>query len=280
MTESLPSHGGPRLLTRADIPALMRLKQAASWNQTEEDWQRVIAVEPEGCFGIDCEGTLAASATAVCYGTDLAWIGMVLTLPEFRGRGLARALMEHSIAFCGRRGVDWVKLDATDMGAPLYAKLGFEPESAVERRLRAQAPGVATSAIAAGPPDLALDRRAFGADRGSLLGHLACRGIATIPGAGFGMGRPGSTAAYFGPCVSNSTEAARTMLEWFLAANPDQPAYWDVLPDNAAADRLAAECGFETRRRLTRIGLRMKPGAAPLQTDSSLVFAIAGFEFG
>jgi len=80
--------------------------------------------------------------------------------------------------------------------------------------------------------------------------------------------------------VSNSAEAARRMLEWFLASHPDRPVFWDVLPDNVAADRLAAEYGFEMRRRLTRMGRRIKPGVAPIQTDSSLVFAIAGFEFG
>jgi hypothetical protein len=94
------------------------------------------------------------------------------------------------------------------------------------------------------------------------------------------MGRPGSTADYFGPCVVTSVEAARRMVEWFLASHPGRPVYWDVLPDNTAAAALATEFGFETRRRLTRMGRRMKPGAAPIDTDTSLVFAIAGFEFG
>jgi GNAT superfamily N-acetyltransferase len=274
----------PRLLRPDDIPALMRLKEAASWNQTVADWQRVMAVEPSGCFGIDCEGTLAACATAVRYGTDLGWIGMVLTLPEFRGRGLARQLVEQCIAHCEQSGVRWIKLDATDMGAPLYHKLGFEDECIVERRMRAVAGEIACapSGVEAAWPagSLALDRRAFGADRGHMLRALAAEGAVSIPDEGYAMARAGSKAAYFGPCVGRSAESARGFIEWFLAAHPNETLYWDVLEENAAAVALANELGFTPVRRLFRMGRRGVPEAAPLKGDSSLVFAIAGFEFG
>src|SRR6478672_8608274 len=103
----------------------MRLSQSAGWNQTAADWRRLIALEPLGCFGIDIEGALAASATVVCYPPDLAWLGMVLTLPEFRGRGLARHLVEHAVSYAGRRTV---RLDASDVGHALYRSLGFVAE--------------------------------------------------------------------------------------------------------------------------------------------------------
>ena len=270
----------PRLLRPADMPGLIRLKEAASWNQTDEDWLRVLSIEPDGCFGIDCEGSLAATATVVCYGTDLAWIGMVLTLPEFRGRGLARKLMEHSIAYCERRGVGWAKLDATDMGAPIYAKLGFEPECAVERCLREPEPVSAKGGTGRYEPELGLDRRAFGADRSALLAALAAQDAAAIPGEAFAMGRPGSRAAFFGPCVSRSTECVRRLLEWYLAAHSQEPVFWDLLPENQAAADVAKEFGFAPVRRLARMGRRIAPAAAPIQCDNSLVFGIAGFEFG
>ena len=129
-----------RLLTPADLPALLHLSRSASWNQTAEDWARLIALQPSGCFGIELDGTLAASATVVCYPPDLAWLGMVLTLPEYRGRGLARRIVEHAIAYSGRRTV---RLDASAMGQPLYESLGFVEECAVERWLRDPAPAAA-----------------------------------------------------------------------------------------------------------------------------------------
>src|SRR5689334_12487778 len=106
---------GIRLLSPSDIPAAMRLKDAAGWNQTAADWQRLLEVEPEGCFGLEEDGTLAATATAVTYDKDLAWVGMVLTLPEFRGRGFARRLMAAAMDFIACRGVPTAGLDATDM---------------------------------------------------------------------------------------------------------------------------------------------------------------------
>ena len=39
-----------RLLGAGDLPAAMRLKEAAGWNQTEEDWLRLLRLEPRGCF--------------------------------------------------------------------------------------------------------------------------------------------------------------------------------------------------------------------------------------
>src|SRR5512143_376832 len=111
-------------LETSHIPFVMRLNEAAGWNQTEKDWTRVISVEPEGGFALFTDGVLASTATAVCFGRSLAWIGMVLTDPAFRGRGYARRLMEHALEFLGRRGMEWIKLDATDMGRPLYLKLG------------------------------------------------------------------------------------------------------------------------------------------------------------
>src|SRR3954469_16158490 len=69
-----------RLLTERDLPDLMALKTAAGWNQTEEDWLLFFEYDRNGCFGIEVNGGIVASSTAMCYGHELAWIGMVLTL--------------------------------------------------------------------------------------------------------------------------------------------------------------------------------------------------------
>src|ERR1700687_2743834 len=39
-----------RIMTMADIPAGMRLKEIAGWNQTAADWKRFLEASPEGCF--------------------------------------------------------------------------------------------------------------------------------------------------------------------------------------------------------------------------------------
>ena len=269
-----------RLLTLADIPAAMRLKDAAGWNQTETDWRNLLALAPDGCFGIDCDGTLRATATAVCFGEELAWVGMVLTDPSYRGRGFARRLMEHALDYLRSRPVAWIKLDATEMGSPLYERLGFREESRIERWMREKGP--APKVVA--PPgrfdlDRALDRNAFGADRTSLLKVLAAIESASVA-HGYAMGRPGSRAAYFGPCVARSADAARNLLAWFLNRHPDGSIYWDILPVNDESVAMARAFGFTRVRELVRMALPGAKNPPRLTGDDSLVFAIAGFEFG
>lgn len=269
-----------RLLRCEDIPGVMRLNQAAGWNQLPEDWARLLDLEPEGCFALECDGKVVATTTAVCFGQDLAWIGMVLTDPDHRRRGYARQLMDRALEFLEARRVRWLKLDATDMGAPLYRALGFEDESAIERwhvvtppTSRAENPGPFVM-------DAALDLAAFGADRSRMLTNLAQGEAVGLNGGGYAMARPGANAVSFGPCVAQSADAARTALEWFFGAYSEQTAYWDILPDNRDAVLLAREFGFEPVRRLIRM---VKPGVGPgppLEFNNSLVYATAGFEYG
>jgi GNAT superfamily N-acetyltransferase len=266
----------PRLLAVADVPQAMLLKEAAGWNQTEQDWLRALELEPEGCFAIDRHGRLAATATSICYGPELAWIGMVLTLPEFRGQGLARSLMERALQFLDGRGARCIKLDATSMGSPLYRKLGFVDECPIERWRRAPAPSSARE-LSSYEPDAARDFEAFGADRSRLLSRLATGEAASIPGRGYSMGRPGANAAYFGPCVAADAKTAERLLEWFLARHPGEPVYWDLLPENREAVQLARSFGFERTRELVRMA-RGEPGA--LRAGARQTYAIAGFEFG
>ena len=273
------------------MPRALALSQAVGWNQTPADWTLVIEMNPAGCFAIEVEGAIVATTSTIRYGTTLAWIGMVLTHPEFRGRGYARTLMEQALDHL--RGVQTIKLDATEMGAPLYKKIGFADECAIERWIR---PAQPSASAAAGDyvPQLDLDRQAFGADRSALLHRLASVGQAgslqrvgnplgrvetqegpianrpqdaILPHMAFAMGR----ANRFGPCVSRSKESAEKLAQWFLARHPNEELLWDLFPENNVAKSL----GFEFSRRLTRM-----TRGRNLKDDRSLIYAGAGFEFG
>ncbi|PYT27023.1 MAG: hypothetical protein DMG58_21180 [Acidobacteria bacterium] len=270
-----------RLLSTADIPAGMRLKEAAGWNQTASDWQRVLALQPDGCFAIEREGQVRATTTAVCFGKELAWVGMVLTDAQYRGRGFARQLMGHAVAYLRRKSIAWIKLDATDMGRPLYERLGFRKQGTVERWIRpAGVVPQSTGAVGRFDLDTALDRQAFGADRSGLLRVLANVESASIVGMGFAMGRPGARAAFFGPCVARSVDAARELLAWFLEKHQQESVYWDILLANSDAVALARAFGFEPVRRLARMALAGVENPPALRNDDAPVYAAAGFEFG
>jgi GNAT superfamily N-acetyltransferase len=288
-----------REMTAADVPAAMRLKEAAGWNQTAEDWRNLLAIEPRGCWveEIAEEGvkTVAGSTTLVCYGRDLGWVGMVLVLPDFRGRGIARRLMEHALRFAQESAVRCLALDATDMGWPLYRDLGFEDEAPIER-WAAEIPPAST--LSESPPEteplanggispeqldrmVELDRLAFGADRGRVIEQiLRCCGpdVWAAP-EGYLLSRPGSKARFLGPCVAKEARVAQDMIAALLRRHPGETVFWDLLPENAAARELAESLGFRCARKLIRMSRPLSARqATPQRIDWQ--FATAGFEYG
>jgi GNAT superfamily N-acetyltransferase len=271
-----------RKLAAGDLTDLENLSRQANWNQTAQDWLRVLELCPEGCIGIERDGRIVSSTTVTCYGPDLAWIGMVLTDPAHRGRGYAARLMREALDWLRARGVACIKLDATAMGQPIYARLGFQDECPIERWRRPASAFARPGAPAVFPPgfDAALDLEAFGVSRRELLESLVRIESAHIEGEAYAMGRQGALAWYFGPCVAHSEAAARSLLEWCLLRHGSEDMFWDLLPSNASAVRLATGYGFAPVRSLVRMALRAKPGAAPPATHNAAVYAIAGFEYG
>jgi hypothetical protein len=173
-------------------------------------------------------------------------------------------------------------LDATDMGFPLYRRFGFETECIVERweRPAGLAP-VSPVVVSPWRPAPDLDRLAFGTERSKLLASLARVEAASVgDGESYAMVRPGSKAAYFGPCVAKSPAAAENLLRWFLAQHSREQACWDILLDNHDAVALARKYGFQPVRRLRRMVRSLRAAANPVNPKYSTVFAIAGFEYG
>src|SRR5215213_11315770 len=121
-----------RLLFETDIPAAMQLKETAGWNQTKEDWHRLLELDPNGCFAAVKDGRLVGTTTTTMYGKDLGWIGMVLVDPQQRRQGIATQLMNVALDYLKDK-VRTVKLDATALGKPVYEKFGFQVESVLER---------------------------------------------------------------------------------------------------------------------------------------------------
>ncbi len=56
---------------------------------------------------------------------NVGWLGNIVVLPEARGQGVGSALTQHLIEFFRTRGCSSQILAATQMGEPVYRKLGF-----------------------------------------------------------------------------------------------------------------------------------------------------------
>jgi len=275
-----------RLLQQQDIPIAAELSAQAGWNQTPGDWGLLLRLNPESCFGIDSGGRLVSTATLACYGTQLGWIGMVLTHPRYRRRGFARTLLGRAIEKADQLGIESLKLDATDQGQPLYESLGFRVEQPVERwsigatQLKTDPPWDKPPACPAASPGpktghqfsgAGYDFEAYSADRSRTLQLLAERGAIRAEADGFCLFRPGQRANYIGPCMAGSAQVARRLIEPFIHSE----SYWDILPENKAAHALAIDLGFTPQRKLTRM-----VRGRDLRGKEDWIYAIAGFELG
>jgi len=273
-----------RLLFESDIPAAMKLKEAAGWNQTEADWRRLIKFEPNGCFAAIETDQLVGTTTTTTYEDDLAWIGMVLVDPLHRRRGIATRLIETALAYLDGK-VAVIKLDATGDGSPVYEKFGFKTESMVERwrgtvesrSIEREDAAIDLNAL------LALDKRAFSADRSRLINYLIDDSrispalVKDESGSltGYAMARAGTRAVYIGPVVTSDKAQVENLLDRILGQLSGSSVYIDFSNECGVRSSVLADRGFVKERDL----IRMSYGSRSVKT-SPLVIAIAGPEIG
>ena len=283
---------GPRTraLTLADAEGGVRLSEEAGWNQTVEDWRMMLAAAPAiGQLGDD--GTLAATALVMPYGSRIGWIAMVLTTASHQRRGLATANLRWAIETCDQMGL-MAGLDATPAGREVYRPLGFHDVWPLQRwvRVRAALAGresltgaVVKPANAADVDELAaLDADVFGARREALLGYLlrnqsrhAWLAVENGKTVGFVLARAGRLAHHVGPLVASDHELASALLDHALTGVEGEVTI-DVPDHQPAFLRRLQDVGFAPARPFTRMIRR----DAPSIERPAFSFAIAGPELG
>jgi GNAT superfamily N-acetyltransferase len=119
--------------------------EAAGQRHVRERLDRDLAVfvvdhpEKEGCLVASAAGTALSRLPTPFNPAGLAgYVQWVFTEPDYRGRGLARQVMEGLLAWYDDHGVAAVELHATVPGEPLYRSLGFGDDGprALRRRRR------------------------------------------------------------------------------------------------------------------------------------------------
>jgi GNAT superfamily N-acetyltransferase len=276
-----------RPLRVSDIAAAMRLKELARWNQTEQDWERLLRLEPVGCFCATIKGEVVGTTTTTTYDSELAWIGMVLVDPEYRRRGIAKRLLHVALEYLQHANVATIKLDATQDGRPVYEAIGFTLESRVERWHGTAVAGRTSDCKLLSPSDLAeileIDLSAFSANRSKLIESLiadACVApiVSIAEGGklnGYGLARRGSNATYIGPLIASNPLQVESLLDGLLDQLAGREVYVDLNMEFKNSAEILARRGFVKQRDLDR----MVYGKATAPT-SKLILAIAGPELG
>lgn len=275
-----------RSMTTNDIELGMRLKGQAGWNQIPADWQRFLALEPEGCFVAEWDGQPVATTTTCTFDT-VGWIAMVLVDESFRHRGIATQLVQHALEYLDACSVSTVRLDATCYGRPVYERIGFVAEHDFVRLQGVACSPHDNSATIAAPRGqfdslCVLDRQATGTNRKRLLEHLATAHPTNVrvveasgSVAGYTMLRPGANATQIGPAVALTEEAGTSLGDWALSRCGNKPAFIDVPVDNRPAIDWAQRRGLIEQRRFTRM-----VRGRPVEEDVNLLWASSGPEMG
>jgi len=274
-------------LDQRHLPAMVALSAEASWNQTRDDWQMMLAAG--SAIGMtNSRGHLIATAITLPFGTAFGWISMVLVTAGWRKKGLATYLLGRAIDALETSGLVPV-LDATPAGVHVYRPIGFEPHFSIKRWALNDAAAIGAKAGAAplsqpldqgGMADLkAFDRDVFGGDRGAILDGIFARnnGQARIAnrGRGYLLTRAGRTARQIGPICAEDPAVAIDMADQALTGMTGQVVIDACDHQTAFTDHLAA-LGFKPQRPFVRMA---KGRSAPFG-DPGAMFALAGPELG
>jgi GNAT superfamily N-acetyltransferase len=283
-----------RPLSPDEVPAAAGLCRQAGWNQTEEDWLTFLTLAPETCRTAWVDGRLVGTVTVLPYG-PFAWIGMVLVDESVRKRGLGTTLLTDALALVGPTRT--ACLDATPLGRPVYARLGFQADGELQRFERPATPDVAKDPRPLDaaerptvrpwrPDDLRAiapwDREVFGADRSVLLSlcahrapHLAWVAETTGEIVGYLLGRSGYDFDHIGPLVARNVEVA-TALTAAAMTRGSRPMVLDVPDRQSGFTEWLRAVGFRVQRPFTRMS--RGPRRSPAWPET--LFAVLGPEFG
>ena len=237
------------------------LSSEAGWNQTRDDWEFLIRVGNAICLR-DSDGGLVATGVTLPAAAGVGWIAMILVTVPWRGLGVGRRIMKTLLADTSYR---CFALDATDLGFPLYDRLGFRQTERIQR-FQVGGSGVIK------PADL--PRTTASMPFGDVAAQLARRSDVHVVRneSAFGIIRPGQARVHIGPVQASSESDAYELVARVVKAIGGG-AIIDVPARAGTFSKRLETLGFEPTRTFIRMSLGCSHFASPG------TFAIAGPEF-
>lgn len=278
-----------RQMQLTDMGALMEIKNAEHWNQTEQDWKFLIENYPEYCQVAAIEDQVVGTVTSTNFNNQVGWIGMMLVRKPYRGLGISRKLMQTTIDRLS--ACESIKLDATPAGEKVYEKLGFQVEcnvfritSNLENRLSHDSSNGTINPIEkdALDPLKSMDLQVFGSDRSALVDYLLQQETGNQwcikedeQLKGYLLSRFGTNYTQLGPIVAESEDVAKKLIEQGLS-RINGPIVIDIPVDKVRLIKWVESQGFQIQREFIRMYLKSNHYAG----QPEKCFGIAGPEYG
>lgn len=279
-----------RQMQYEDVSVAMELKNAEGWNQLEADWRFFLSQNPEMCF-VACSGAkVVGTVTAITYGKDVAWIGMMLVNRNFRRQGIGNLLMK--VILEKLESCTSVKLDASPLGTPVYRKFGFVEELELWRM-------IAVKLITTGKPSsdskvdrfqpgdtdavIAFDKLAFGVSRPELIRFLVMNRseswwVAKRANQVVGVlgSKRGSLYYHVGPIYAENQDIARDLVKAAAKELTGNSVSIDIHTQKEDFREWLTNLGFNAQRPFNRMYLEQNPFPGKIEFQ----FAICGPELG
>ncbi|MBS7623433.1 GNAT family N-acetyltransferase, partial [Candidatus Bathyarchaeota archaeon] len=164
-----------RTIEESDFSFIAEIVKVEGIHYTEQDLNRILSFEPEGCFiAVDGERRLGI-VTTVVFG-KIGWIGNVFVAESARRRGAGTRLVREAIRYLQSRGAESLKLYCFPNRVTFYRRLGFRVEGQVQV-FRGEGRRIPYRDVRSTGRDsmnelLLFDGRFFGADRSKVLSRL------------------------------------------------------------------------------------------------------------
>ncbi len=245
-----------REMTAGDLDFCLEMFRITGWGNTADDVRRMISYEPGCCFAASLGGEDVGMVGSIGYG-EVGYLGNLIVLPEYRGRGIGAALMNEAMEHLLDSGAKSIRLDSVPKAIPLYQRLGFREESlslrftgrasekgskGCERMMESDLPAV-----------LSLDQEFFGVPRGKVL----MRVYADFPGlcfvaregsrlVGFIMAKEGEGRTRIGPwiCKPNEGGIAENLLHRLMDEVAGSTVWAGVPEGNRGSVEILERNGF------------------------------------
>jgi len=272
-----------------DLDFADRQKEREGWAASRDQFKLYLEHDPDGCFVATVDDQPVGMVTTTCFGPS-GWIGNLIVEPDFRSRGIGRALMEHGLDRLRERGTTTVRLEGDPPGIPLYRKLGFVDEFESCRLKLSNSKEVpmlddsTAEPITKGDLDevAALDAEIVGPNRRQFLelkffaAELALvrrqngRIVASL------LASPTNRGFRIAPCVALEPADGRGVIAAAISAASGRAVLIGLPALNTNALDMLAEMGFEK----SASSFRMRLGPPIDAGDPTRVFAIASGAVG
>lgn len=208
-----------RTATPEEIELMLDWAADEGWNPGLADARAFQAADPQGFFVAEAEGQPVAAISVVNHSPQMAFLGLYLCLPDYRGRGIGYALWTQALTHAGERTVG---LDGVPAQEANYAKSGFVLAGRT-RRFEGTLDRCDTPPTLASATDLEaiarLDRAANGYDRPTFLAAWTAQSdsrktvlLRTPLGiTGFATARLCRDGCKIGPIVAATVDEALTL---------------------------------------------------------------------